>query len=74
MHGHDTNIKNSEQLFNRQFLCLSHEQSEALCKKRQEWALHWMAGQKQQSYGPLWPDLLLEPSKGTTPKNWLSIC
>ena len=25
---------------------------------------HWMAVQKQQSYGPLWPDLLLEPSKG----------
>ena len=24
----------------------------------------WEADQKQKSYGPLWPDLLLEPSEG----------
>ena len=64
LQGLDTNISNSEQLFNRQFLSLSHEQSDSLCQKRREWALHWEAEQKQQSYGPLWPDLLLEPMKG----------
>ena len=60
----ETNIHNSEQLFNRQFLSLSHTQSDALCKKRRHWAIHWQARQKEQSHGPLWPDMILESSEG----------
>ena len=59
----DTKISNSEQLFNRQFLSLSHDQSETRCKKRKEWAMCWEADQIEKIYGPLWPDLLLEPRK-----------
>ena len=32
--------------------------------RRREWALHWEELQQQKSYGPIWPDLLLEPFKG----------
>ena len=62
--GLDTNLSNTEQLFNRQFLSLSHEQSDSLCKERRDMALRWESEKKQQIYGPLWPDLLLEPIKG----------
>ncbi|WP_226412902.1 tetratricopeptide repeat protein [Synechococcus sp. MU1642] len=62
--GFDTDIKSSEQLFNRQFLSLSQTQSDELCERRLEWAKHWEDGQKKKSYGPLWPDLLLEPHTG----------
>ena len=41
LQGHDTDLSNSEQLFNRQFLSLSHAQSDALCQKRREWATQW---------------------------------
>ena len=58
----DKDIANTEQLFNRQFLSLSKEQSDSLCKKRNEWAKQWETNQKHKSHGPLWPDLLLEPS------------
>ena len=62
--GHDTDLSNSEQLFNRQFLSLSHTQSDELCQQRREWAVSWEAAQGLKGYGPLWPDLLLEPSEG----------
>ena len=45
-------------------MSLSHAQSDGLCQQRREWAVHWEAGEKQKGYGPLWPDLLLEPSEG----------
>ena len=61
---HDAEFISSEQLFNRQFLSLSNNQSDSLCKKRREWAVNWERGQKKQTYGPLWPDLLLEPREG----------
>ena len=61
---HDAEFRSSEQLFNRQFLSLSNNQSDSLCKKRREWAVSWESSQKKQTYGPLWPDLLLEPREG----------
>ena len=64
MQNLDIDLSNSEQLFNRQFMSLSHAQSDGLCQQRREWAVHWEAGEKQKGYGPLWPDLLLEPSEG----------
>ena len=60
----DTNLRNSEEVFNREFLSLSSTQSEQLCQKRRKWAIHWETSQKKQSHGPLWPDLLLEPIEG----------
>ena len=61
--GLDSELSNSEQVFNRHFLSLSNIQSDSLCQKRREWALHWEMEKRRSSYGPLWPDLLLEPSQ-----------
>ena len=72
--SHDTDLGSSEQLFNRQFLSLSHTQSDALCQRRREWALHWEELQQQKSYGPIWPDLLLEPFKGRRLRIGISFC
>ena len=57
----DTDLSNSEKLFNRQFMSLSHTQSNALCQTRKKWAKDWEAVEERKGCGPLWPDLLLEP-------------
>ena len=60
----DNDLNNNEQLFNRQFLSLSHPQTDELCRKRRKWSADWEIGQKKNTNGPIWPDLLLEPSNG----------
>ena len=64
LRGVDADLNSNEKLFNRQFLSLSHSQTEDLCKTRQGWASHWEMVQKQQSYGPLYKDLIQEPNEG----------
>ena len=64
LQGLDRRLNNSEQLFNRQFLSLSYHQTNKLCIERRNWARHWEIEQRKQSFGPLWPDLLLESTKG----------
>ena len=61
LQGLNNNISNTEQLFNRQFLSLSNEQSDSLCKERRDWP--YVGRIETAKYGPLWPDLLLEPIK-----------
>ncbi|TCD58125.1 O-linked N-acetylglucosamine transferase, SPINDLY family protein [Synechococcus sp. BS55D] len=61
LHKLDKNLESNEQIFNRQFLSLSVQQTEELCQKRKQWALHWEGCQQRMGHGPLWPDLLLEP-------------
>ena len=60
----DNDLSSTEQLFNRQFLSLSNPQTDELCQKRRKWSADWEVRQKQSTNGPLWPDLLLEPSNG----------
>ena len=59
--GLDTNISNTEQLFNRQFLVLVMSNLIHL-PRATRYGLTLGAEKKQQIYGPLWPDLL-EPIK-----------
>ena len=57
----DSDLSNSEQLFNRQFLSLSYTQSEALCQQRREWSAA-LGGSPEA--GESWPTLAGHAARG----------